>query len=72
MYNNEITFHVGQNYKVNHTRKGKFNITLTSEDEVWISGKIIEGYADAIHDNNIRIEGDTITFRKSLCEITPL
>ena len=63
---------IGKNYKIVHVRKGEFNITVTGENDTWLHGTIIEGYANAIHNNNIRVEGDTITVRKSLCEITPL
>ena len=63
---------IGKNYKIVHSRKGEFSVTVTHDGDDFITGKIIEGYADAIHSNNIRTEGESITFRKSLCEITPL
>lgn len=47
----------GEIYKVNHNRKGIFNILLTGETEDWITGIIVEGQ-------------EKITIRKSLCKLT--
>ena len=60
----------GKVYKVNHTRKGNFDLYVESQvelqDETWITGIIVEGKAQAMLKDNEKFVGDEITVRKSL------
>ena len=56
---------IGKLYKVNHSRKGKFNLRVTSIDGEWVTGIIIDSTAKAMLDYNVRTSGDEITIRIS-------
>ncbi len=56
----------GKVYKVNHTRKGNFDLYVESQDDTWINGIIVEGKAQAMLKDNEKFVGDEITVRKSL------
>ncbi len=60
---------VGKIYKVKHSRKGVFTIQVTSINETWVTGTIINGTADALLNENIRYEGEEITVRISFLTI---
>ena len=56
---------VGKLYKVNHSRKGKFNLRVTSFDDTWVTGIIVDSTAKAMLDYNVKTSGDEITVRIS-------
>ena len=58
----------GQIYKVNHSRKGVFNLMVTNQDKTWVTGLIVEGKAGAILEYNEREQFEDITIRKELCK----
>ena len=58
----------GEIYKVNHSRKGVFNLMITTQDETWVTGLIVEGKAGAILEYNEREQFENITIRKELCK----
>lgn len=58
---------IGEIYEVNHSRKGRFNMLVESQDDEWVTGIITDGQAGAILDYNIREQFEEITIRKSLC-----
>ncbi len=62
----------GQIYKVNHSRKGTFNLMVTKQDETWVTGLIVEGKAKAMLEYNEREQFDDITIRKELCKFQPV
>lgn len=65
----------GKTYTVRHTRKGKFTLKVTDQNDVWISGTIVSGETNALLDYNRAYEGEEITIRKSFCsfkEIEPI
>lgn len=67
----EVTdIQIGKIYKVNHSRKGRFSIQVTYSDAATIQGTIIDGVSDAILDYNIRLPGESITMKRSLCTVT--
>ena len=55
----------GQVYIINHSRKGKFGMLVTGQDEEWLHGKVAGGQTNAIMDYNIKETGEDITVRKS-------
>jgi hypothetical protein len=57
---------IGKLYKVNHSRKGKFNVRVTSFDDTWVTGVVENSTAVVIMDYNIKESGDTISIRRSL------
>lgn len=66
-------FQIGKHYDVDHKRKGKFTIEVTSEDSEWINGFLIQGKPQlnsSILSTNI-VKGDEVTIRKSLSTLTP-
>jgi len=62
----------GKIYNVNHSRKGKFTIKVESQNETWLTGTIMKGFAMSIKGNVMYDEGEKITIRKSLCDLTKL
>ena len=61
---------IGKKYKVDHERKGLFVVTLTSIDEVWVSGTLEEG---RVKDRTGWIEvGESITFRERFTTMTEI
>lgn len=66
-----MTIEVGKTYNVNHSRKGKFALQVTSVSEEWIDGFIVSGMAKAILPYNEVYEGEKITVRRSFCTFTP-
>ena len=62
---------LGKNYKVVHTRKGKFQMQITQITDEWITGIITKGKADAICSYNVGRKGDEITIRKTLSYFYP-
>lgn len=57
---------VGKIYKVNSSRKGKFQFQLTSQCDTWATGVITKGKASAIMAYNEDEKGEEVTVRKSL------
>lgn len=58
---------IKKTYKVNHSRKGIFELNITRIDEEWVTGIIVNGMAKAILSYNERLIGDEITIRRSFC-----
>lgn len=65
-----MNIEVGKEYLVNHSRKGKFRILVSSVSEEWISGTITKGKAGAILSYNEVEQGEEITIRRSHCVFT--
>lgn len=61
---------VGKIFIVNHSRKGKFTMKVTSVKEEWAEGLVVDGYAKAVMDYNEKYIGDIITVRISMCSFT--
>ncbi len=57
---------LGKTYKVNSSRKGKFQFQLTSQCETWATGIITKGKAGAIMPYNEVEKGEEVTVRKFL------
>ena len=57
---------VGKTYKVNSSRKGRFQMKVTYQDETWVKGIITDGKASAIMKYNEVEKGEEVTVRKSL------
>lgn len=62
---------VGNDYTVDHSRKGMFVITVTHIDKDWVTGKIISGNTDTLLDYNVQGVGEETTMRRSLCTFFP-
>ena len=61
---------IGQIYNVNSQRKGKFTGQLVSFDDTWATFTILKGVAKAMLDYNVKHEGEDVTCRRELCQIT--
>ena len=62
---------VGREYRCVHPRKGVFFGVVLSADEIWAKMKITSGVADALMDYNLKLEGETVSVRNSLCILEP-
>lgn len=58
---------VKKTYKVNHSRKGTFELKITSLSEEWVTGIIVNGMARAMLPYNEKEIGEEITIRRSFC-----
>ena len=67
-----ISLEVGKVYEVFSSRKGKFRMQLTKQDETWATGIITKGKAKAILAYNEVVTGEEVTVRKSLTTFTPI
>ena len=63
---------IGKIYRVVSTRKGKFEMKITSQDEIWASGIITKGRAKAILEYNEVDTGEQVTVRKEFCTFWPV
>ncbi len=54
----------GQTYIIDHSRKGKFAMTIERQDDEWLYGYVAGGTAKAIMDYNVKEKGEEITARK--------
>ena len=63
---------IGKIYDVFSTRKGKFKMKITNQDDTWATGVITEGKAEAILKYNEVEKGEELTVRKSLTKFTLL
>lgn len=61
---------VGKIYDVFSSRKGKFTMQVTYQDDTWATGVITKGKAKAILAYNEVEEGEKVTVRKSLTTFT--
>ena len=68
----EQELHIGRTYKCVSSRKGTFNIMIISQDDIWATGIITKGTANAIMKYNEAYQGDEITVRKELSKFTEL
>jgi hypothetical protein len=57
---------IGKDYKINHRRKGTFNIRVTSINDEWVTGEIIDGKTKKMLPENSREKGEEIKIRRSL------
>lgn len=57
---------VGKTCAINHSRKGKFTMHVTADDDEWLTGTIVDGRARAMLPENEREIGEDITVRRSL------
>lgn len=64
-----VIMEVGKTYLVSHSRKGRFTFQVTEINEIWVTGIIVEGVADAIMEYNVKVEGEEITVRASFLKI---
>lgn len=62
---------IGKQYKVNHRRKGTFNMMIEDVGDEWVTGEITDGSAHYIASKNGE-KGDILTIRASLCEFLPI
>ena len=62
----------GKIYKVVHIRKGVFHIKITEISDEWVTGTIVQGFANAILKDNEREAGEDIKVKKSLCKLIPV
>ena len=62
----------GKTYRVSHSRKGTFNMLMTSVHEEWTQGTIVNGRAKAMLPYNERETGEDITVRTSFCSFTEI
>ena len=61
---------IGQEYRILHNRKGTFfGIVESADDSTWADVVITDGVARAMMDGNIRLEGERVTVRSSLCRM---
>ena len=67
---NSMELIIGKNYEVFSSRKGKFKMNLTHQDDAWATGVIIQGKAKAICSYNERMAGEEVTVRKELSSFT--
>lgn len=58
---------VGKTYRVSHSRKGTFNMKMTSVGDEWAEGTIVKGRAGALLHYNEKETGEEITVRISFC-----
>ncbi len=61
---------VGAIYLVVHSRKGSFQMRVTSVDGEWVKGTITDGRAKAALVDNEADEGEEVTIRASLCKLS--
>ena len=62
---------INKTYEINHTRKGRFIIRVTKQDERWITGILQAGKPKMINHKNDILDGEEITVRKSFCTFAP-
>ena len=56
---------IGHKYEVNHSRKGRFFIRVTEDNDAMVTGIITDGVARSIITGNETEKGEEITVRKS-------
>lgn len=61
----QFSFTNGRVYTVDHSRKGKFTLLVTSQTDEWVTGTIVDGTAKAMLDYNVREVGEEVTLRRS-------
>lgn len=61
---------IGNVYRVNHSRKGVFDIIVKNVSDNWVTGVIVQGKTRAASPDNIYEEGEAVTIRDSLCKLT--
>jgi len=64
------TLEIGKIYDVFSSRKGKFRMQVTHQDDTWATGVIKKGKAKAILAYNEVEKGEEVTVRKSLTTFT--
>ena len=60
---------IGKIYKVRHSRKGVFSLKVKSFHEEWVVGEVYQGATRAMLPENVKLEGDPITVRKSFLTV---
>jgi hypothetical protein len=59
---------VGTLYDVVHERKGGFRVRVTSFDDEWLHGVIVDGSARFVNDSD-RGPGEPVIVRHNLCKL---
>lgn len=63
---------VGTEYRILHSRKGKFfGRVISTDEDTWATVEITSGAANAMLAENVRLEGERVTVRSSLCRMDP-
>lgn len=65
-----MSIEIGKTYQVNHQRKGRFTLHITSASDEWVDGVVVSGVAEAALQGNEREAGEPISIRRSLCQFT--
>lgn len=60
---------IGKRVRVQHERKGTFEMIVTGVVPEWIKGIICDGKTITLNEANSQEEGETISVRRSLCKI---
>lgn len=63
---------IGKVYKVDHKRKGVFNLLVTEQDEDFVTGIITSGKANAVLKFNERDPGEEVCILKEFCTFKKL
>lgn len=63
---------VGQEYVINHARKGKFRGKVVSVYDPFATVEVTDGVAGAMMSYNVGHAGDEIGCRNSQCRMTPV
>jgi len=50
-------------YRIDHSRKGIFILKITSQDDTWTTGVIVEGKTTTLNPANSCGEGEKVTLR---------
>ncbi len=66
------TLEIGKIYDVFSSRKGKFSMQVTEQNETWVTGVITKGKAKSILFYNEVKKGEEVTVRKSLTTFTKI
>lgn len=62
----------GVTYKIDHRRKGKFQVNITKITDEWYEGKMVDGVAASLTHEGVHFPGDNIRIRKALCDVYSL
>lgn len=62
-----IEIRLNKIYEVNHSRKGRFIIRITRQDEESVTGILQAGKPKMMNPDNEIDDGEEITLRKSFC-----
>lgn len=63
-----MTPETGKTYKVHHSRKGELLIKVSSVNDTWFTGELLDGVPKMLGSMPPSQVGDTMTARISLCK----